>query len=279
MRLLLLTSLAMCAFAANSVITRLALKGHAIGALDFAAIRLASGAVALAMLAMVLRRGLPIVAKARGWGPLALLTYVLGFSIAYLALDAGVGALILFGGVQVTMFLGALVGGEAVPLRRWIGAALAFAGLIWLLVPQSGISGPALMPVLAMGAAAAGWGIYSLIGRRGGDPLAATAANFIVATPFAVFLALAWRAPPEAPALTIFGILLALLSGIVTSGLGYALWYQIVPRLGATRAAVAQLSVPVIAALGGIVTIGEQPGLRFALAAGLVLGGVAVASR
>lgn len=276
MRLFLLTALTMCAFAANSVLNRLAIQGGWIGPFGFAAIRLASGAAALALLALARGRGLSFGGRRRMLGAAMLLTYMLGFSLAYLALPAGVGALILFGGVQVTMFAGALLSGESLPSQRWLGAGLALAGLGWLLWPTAGGGGAALLPALSMAAAAVGWGIYSLAGRREGDALAATAANFVLAAPIAVAVALAETsggALPSGP-----GVALALLSGIVTSGLGYALWYAVLPELGAGRAAVAQLTVPVIAALGGAALLGETPGLRFVMASALVLGGVGLAA-
>ncbi|MGB7268293.1 MAG: DMT family transporter [Albidovulum sp.] len=277
MRLFVLTALVMTAFAANSVLNRLALKGDAIGALDFAAIRLVSGAVFLGVLALVLRRGLPVLVPRHVLGAAMLLLYVLGFSQAYLALDAGVGALILFGGVQITMFAGALIAREAVPPLRWAGAALAFAGLLWLLLPQNGGLQLDRGAVWAMAAAALGWGVYSLLGRGGGDALARTAASFILAAPLAVLATLAM--PVSGGAMTGYGVALAVTAGVVTSGLGYALWYQILPQLGAARGAVAQLTVPVIAALGGVLMIGESLTLQFALATLLVLGGVALANR
>jgi drug/metabolite transporter (DMT)-like permease len=274
MRLALLTALTMCAFAANSVLNRMALKGGLIGAFDFAAIRLASGAVALAALVFLLGRGLPLRAPGRALGVMALALYMLGFSFAYLGLEAGTGALILFGGVQLTMFAGALWLGEPVAARRWIGAGLAFAGLILLLWRADG-GAPPLGPALSMAAAAVGWGLYSLAGRGSGDALAGTAANFCLATPLGLVpLLFAGRAAGPTPE----GIGLALLSGVVTSGLGYALWYRLLPDLGAARAAVVQLSVPVIAALGGLLILAELPDLRFVAAAAAVLGGVALAT-
>ena len=159
MRLFLLTALTMMAFAANSVLNRLAVKGHEIGALEFAAIRLVAGAVVLLALTVMLRRGLGGWSGRRVLGAAMLLAYMLGFSMAYLALDAGVGALILFGGVQITMFAGALRAGEVLPVRRWAGAVLAFCGLAWLLLPKGGVEGPGLVPALSMAVAAVGWGV------------------------------------------------------------------------------------------------------------------------
>lgn len=271
MRLVLLTALTMAAFAANSLLNRMALLDGSADPAAFAALRTASGAMMLWLLLAWRGRGDPQRATPRtrlvGAGSLAL--YMLGFSFAYITLDAGVGALILFGGVQVTMFAGAVIGGEAVPRRRWIGAALAFGGLVWLSWPgASGAPNPA--GALLMTAAAIGWGIYSLAGRGTKDPLRATASNFLWAAPVGV---LAWLS--VGGELGHAGIALALASGMVTSGLGYALWYSVLPRLASSVAALAQLTVPVIAMLGGALLLAEPIGLRAALAAGLVLGGVA----
>ena len=271
MRLFLLTALTMVAFAANSVLNRWAVGPGHIGAVEFAMIRLVSGAAMLAMLVLWQRGGLAWPgSRGRLAGVLGLSAYLIGFSLAYRGLDAGTGALVLFGTVQVTMFAGALVSGEAVPGRRWAGAALALAGLGLMAAPGVVAFGPpALMAVAGLG-----WGIYSLAGRGATDPLAATAWNFLLSVPLVVPLGLAGGVVyPDAT-----GVALAVVSGAMTSGLGYALWYAILPRLEAVRAAVAQLTVPVIAALGGAVLLAELPGLRFWLAAVLVLGGVAWAS-
>lgn len=277
MRLFLLTALAMTAFAGNSLLNRLAVGAGGIGAADFAALRLVAGAAALLGLVCwrAKARGLPVWpgAKGRVVGSAALLTYLFGFSLAYGGLDAGAGALILFGMVQVTMFAGALSAGEAVPARRWAGAGLALAGLAGLLVPGAGGT---ISPVHAgfMVVAGAGWGVYSLSARGQTDALAATAWNFALAVPAG--LALVWLLRGT-ETVTTAGLGLAVLSGVVTSGLGYALWYAILPGLGAARAGVAQLTVPVIAALGGVVLLAEPVSLHLALAGLVVLGGVALA--
>jgi drug/metabolite transporter (DMT)-like permease len=271
MRLFLLTALTMLAFAANSVLNRWAVGPGHIGAVEFAMIRLVAGAVMLAGLVLWQRGGLAWPgSRGRVTGVLGLSAYLIGFSLAYRGLDAGTGALVLFGTVQVTMFAGALVSREAVPGRRWAGAGLALGGLALIAAPGA----VALGPLGLMAAAGVGWGVYSLAGRGASDPLAATAWNFLLSVPLVLPLGLAaGMASPDG-----VGIMLAVLSGAVTSGLGYALWYAILPRLGAARAAVAQLTVPVIAALGGAVLLAEVPGLRFWLASVLVLGGVALAS-
>lgn len=273
MRLFLLTSLTMVAFAANSILNRLALVGGGIDALSFGTVRLAAGAAMLVLLSLAMRGGLSLGGRGRLIGVVALLVYIYGFSTAYLALDAGLGALILFGFVQITMFAGAVLGGERPPARRILGAALAFAGLVWLLWPGAGAAVSPLHGGL-MAAAGLGWGLYSLAGRGQGDPLQATAANFLLAVPFALLLS--WLAPMEAVELAPIGLLLAVLSGAVTSGLGYALWYSVLPRLQASTASVAQLTVPVIATAGGMVFLSENLTPGFAMASMLVLGGVAL---
>lgn len=273
MRLFLLTALVMLAFAANSVLNRMAVAGGDIGAVEFAVIRLAAGA--LVLLALVLWRGRGL-RGATVAGVAGLLVYLFGFSLAYGLLDAGTGALVLFGVVQVTMFTGALISGEGVPARRWVGAGLALGGLVVLVVPVGGGWAGGWAGFAAMAAAGVGWGLYSLAGRGAQDALGATAGNFALALGPGVVLALAIGVDVGAASLR--GIALAVLSGAVTSGLGYALWYAVLPALGAGRAAVAQLTVPLIAAAGGAVLIGEAVGWRFAIAAALVLGGVAWAS-
>lgn len=273
MRLFWLTALAMAAFAANSVLNRMAVAQAGMDPVDFAVLRLIAGAAALALL-VLLRRG-PVWPgwAGRGAGVFGLLLYLFGFSMAYVDLAAGVGALILFGMVQITMFGGAILAREAVPVPRWLGAGLAFAGLVWLVSPAG--QAVAMGPAALMAAAGIGWGVYSLAGRAARDPLAATAANFCLAVPVVLVVAL-WRL--DLAALTGLGVGLALVSGAVTSGLGYALWYAIVPQLGAARAGVAQLSVPILAALAGALVLGEPLGWRFIVAAVVVLGGVALAS-
>ncbi|MFQ6553979.1 DMT family transporter [Aestuariibius insulae] len=261
--LISLTTLTMIAFAANSVLNRVALDGDLAGPGAFAAVRVASGAVVLG--ALTVARGGKLILSPIGAGSLTL--YVLGFSFAYITLDAGTGALILFGGVQVTMFAGALILKERIPPRRWAGAAIAMGGLVWLLWPGQAAS-PGLGGLLMM-IAALGWGVYSLAGRGAVDPLNLTAANFVWTVPFAL---IAWALVQDG--MTGPGLVLAILSGAVTSGLGYALWYRVLPQLGPSRAAVAQLTVPVLAAAGGFLFLSEDPSARLVIAGALVLGGV-----
>ncbi|PRY92434.1 DMT family transporter [Donghicola tyrosinivorans] len=269
MRFFVLTAVVMVAFAANSVLNRMAVEGAGMSAMGFAAVRLTSGAVVLWALVGLRGGAMPWRQGPRVTGVLALLGYALCFSLAYEALDAGLGALLLFGMVQITMFLAAVLRREEVPLMRWIGAAVAFGGLVWLLSP--GGSTVAMGPAVLMAGAGVAWGLYSLAGRHEREATAGTAANFVLAAPLA---GLAWII--NGGDVTARGAILACVSGAIASGLGYALWYQLVPRLGAARAAVAQLTVPVIAGLGGALLLAEVPSLRLMLAGALVLGGVAL---
>ena len=270
LRLVLLTALTMAAFASNSILNRWALLDGETGPAAFQALRVVAGAVCLGVL-LSFRGNMPkLLTRRRVAGTGSLMTYMLGFSFAYVALDAGVGALILFGGVQVTMFAGALINGERPPVLRWIGAFVAFSGLIWLLWPGA-VGAPALGAALMMGVAAIGWGVYSLAGRGATDPMAETGANFICAVPFAC---LAWLIVQDG--MSGSGVVLAIVCGAVTSGLGYALWYSVLPKLDAAVAALAQLTVPVIAVLGGVVILGEGASGRLIMASAVVLGGVAL---
>ena len=271
MRLVALTALVMTAFAANSVLNRLALEPGTTGPASFALIRLASGAALLALLVSLQGQAATLRPRAAHLpGVLTLTLYILGFSFAYQTLPAGLGALILFGGVQVTMFAGALMTGERPPLMRWIGAAIAFGGLIWLLWPGA-VGAPPLGPSLMMGIAAVAWGIYSLAGRGVKDPMAETGANFICAMPIAL---IAWLVVQDSMSMS--GAVLAIVAGAVTSGLGYALWYTVLPKLDAAVAALTQLTVPVIAVVGGVLVLGELVNSRLILASAVVLGGVAL---
>ena len=275
MKLILLSLAVMVAFAANSVLNRAAVGAGQIGALDFALVRAVAGAAVLVLLIRLRHGRLPLLDPKRMLGGLMLTTYLIGFSVAYLAMDAGLGALILFGGVQVAMFGGALVLGERPPARRWLGAALAVSGLAWLVWPGGAVAAPP-WSVVAMGLAALGWGVYSLIGRGSADPLGDTGAGFVWAT-VAVFLAVVVQTGgATANSASWAGLSLAVVSGAVTSGLGYALWYRVLPQLGASTAGLMQLSVPVIAALGGVVVLAEAPSLRMLGAGAVVLGGIAL---
>jgi drug/metabolite transporter (DMT)-like permease len=267
---LALTAAAMIAFAANSLLCRLALQHGGIDAASFGAVRVVSGALALA--AIVRLRGAGRPAAARDWWSAAMLfAYVAFFSFAYVSLPAGTGALVLFGAVQLTMFGVALRNGERFPPAGWIGLALAGAGLVYLVLP--GVAAPPLPGTLLMALAGVAWGVYSLRGRGAADPLGATAVNFLCAAPLALALWLPFAGMAHADAR---GILLAVVSGALTSGVGYALWYAALRDLGAMRAATVQLSVPPLAALGAVLWLGEAITLRLVLASVAILGGIAL---
>ncbi len=273
MRLFLLTALTMLAFAANSVLNRLALADGEIGASTFGAVRVAAAAIALVLLMTVRRHKVGTPSPAHLVPVLALVAYITGFSFAYLTLDAGVGALILFGGVQVTMFGGALLARESISASKWVGALLAFGGLIYLLAPSE--FAPDLIGVALMSVAAIGWGVYSLKGRKVSLPIKATGENFLYSVPLMFCV---WLLLPDTVTITPYGAFLAVLSGVLTSGFGYALWYSVLPRLDTALAAVAQLTVPVIALAGGVVFLGEVVTMQFIIASVLVLGGVAISA-
>ena len=275
MRLFLLTALTMIAFAANSVLNRLALSDGGMDAQVFGGVRLVSGAVMLLLLLVLRKRAFVLTLQNRLWPVLALLAYIFGFSLAYGTLDPGFGALILFSVVQATMFFGAILAREVVPPQRWFGAGLALIGLGWLLWPEGDVV-RSVPHMVAMCVAGIGWGVYSLLGRAAQDPLHATAMNFL----FAALVAIVWLGVSGmAGDWSVHGLVLAMVSGAVTSGLGYALWYKLLPALGAARAAVAQLSVPVIALAGGAFFLDEPLTLRFLLASGFVIGGVLISLR
>lgn len=262
----------MVAFAANSLLCRGALAAGSIDAYSFTAIRVASGAFTLGLIALLSGRHSEVRDHGSWESAAALLGYALAFSIAYLTLDAGTGALILFGSVQVTMILGGLLRGEQPPPRRWLGLALAGGGLVYLLLP--GASAPDPFGGVMMLGAGVSWGVYSLRGREAPRPLLATARNFGLALPMAVVaLLLGWGAYHA----EFKGVLLAVLSGGVASGLGYSLWYRALRGLTATSAAIVQLSVPVIAAIGGILLFQEIATMRLLIAGIVTLGGIAIA--
>jgi drug/metabolite transporter (DMT)-like permease len=271
-RALALTALAMLAFASNSLLCRAALGSRAIDAASFTTLRLVAGALGLGLLVRWRRAAPP----GRGsWrSALALFAYAAGFSYAYLSLPAGTGALLLFGAVQATMIGQGLRRGERLHAAQLLGLALAVGGLVGLLLP--GLSAPPLGGALLMLAAGVAWGVYSLRGRAAGDPTRVTAGNFLRAAALAVVLSALMR---SRLAITATGASLAVLSGALASGLGYSIWYRVLPALTATQAATVQLSVPVIAALGGILLLHERFSLRLLLAALAILGGIALVIR
>lgn len=268
-RIGLLTLLTMIAFAGNSVLCRIALKHTRIDAASFTSIRLVSGAVVLWAIASFFR------SKSTGRGnwisAFALFAYAAGFSFAYISLTAATGALLLFGAVQATMIGHGLWTGERFQKQQLVGLMLAFGGLVGLLLP--GLSAPPLGGSVLMLIAGVAWGVYSLRGKGVGDPTWVTAGNFLRAMLFAAILSLLLISSSN---LDIVGIWYAIASGAVASGLGYAIWYSVLPALKVTNAATVQLSVPVFAAFGGIIILGESVTERFLLASLAILGGIAL---
>ena len=267
-RVALLTALAMIAFAANSLLCRLALRHTAIDPATFTSIRVIAGAVVLWALARARsgRRG------SGNWlSAFALVAYAAGFSLAYVSLSAGTGALLLFGSVQATMIGYGVWRGERLRSAQLLGLLLAGGGIVGLLSP--GLAAPPLTGAACMIAAGIAWGIYSLRGRSGGDATAVTAGNFIRAVPITLLLSLLML---NRLSIDVTGTLYAIASGALASGVGYAIWYTALPQLRATIAATVQLSVPVIAALGGVLLLGEQLTLRLILASIAILSGIAL---
>jgi drug/metabolite transporter (DMT)-like permease len=274
-RVFLHTLLAMIAFASNSLLCRAALKQTRIDAATFTFVRIFSGAVALWLIMATRKRPSSVAAvydsRTHGnWiSALALFAYAAAFSFAYNTLAAGTGALLLFGAVQATMILWGFRKGERLRAIQIAGLLVAVIGLVVLVFP--GLSAPPLIGSVLMLSAGLAWGVYSLRGKAVGDAIAATAGNFLRAVPFAALISVMMIPRMHLGSL---GVTYAVISGAITSGLGYVLWYAALPDLKATSAAAVQLSVPVIAATGGIVLLGEPITLRYAIASIAVLGGI-----
>ena len=266
----LLTVIAMVAFAANPLICRLALGQQLIDAASFTSVRVVSGAVTLALIMFPRWRR-----HGRGsvdWRSVSMLfIYMVFFSFAYLSLSASTGTLLLFGAVQFTMFIAAMRDGERFTLLSWTGFFLASIGLIYLVLP--GITSPDPLGATLMLIAGVAWGGYSLFGRSAADPLESTAINFIYSVPMAIIVTLLFVDDLH---YTWIGLSLAAVSGAIASGIGYAIWYAALRGLTASRAATVQLSVPTIAALGGIIFLSEPASLRLVVASALTLGGIAI---
>lgn len=272
-RTALLTTLAMLAFAGNSLLCRAALQGTAIDAGSFTGLRIIAGALTLWLIVRVRDGGL---GGAGNWlSALALFAYAAGFSFAYRGLSAAVGALLLFGAVQASMIGYGLYRGERLRAGQWLGLLVALGGLVGLLLP--GLARPPLLASALMLISGIAWGVYTLRGRGAGDPTAVTAGNFVRAVPMAMGLWLVLRVGGATEgSWDRAGIAYALASGALASGIGYAIWYAALPRLRATIAATVQLSVPVITAIGGVLLLGEALSLRLVLASAAILGGIAL---
>jgi len=258
----------MLAFAANSILCRMALGESTIDAASFTSIRLISGAVILAVILAYRQRGF-FLEKINPLSTLMLFTYAICFSFSYIRLSTGTGALILFGTVQITMILFGLLKGERHGRLVWTGIIAAFGGLVYLLSPS--VSAPPLISALLMIFAGVAWGIYSIRGKNQKRPLSSTGWNFIGTIPLVLFTSLLFHSEIY---LTASGIMLAILSGALASGIGYAIWYSVLPHLTPTNAATVQLSVPVIAAFGGVILLAEPVSLRLIVASFVVLGGI-----
>ena len=262
----------MLAFAANSLLCRVALRDTAIDAASFTSIRLAAGALVLAAI-VLLRKGRPTAAGS--WrGGLLLFGYAAFFSFAYRELSAATGALLLFGAVQATMLASSLLSGERLRVVQLAGLLVAAGGLVVLLLP--GLAAPPPGAAGFMAAAGISWGFYSLLGRGAKDPTAATAGNFLRTLPFAALLSLAAVTSAQIDSA---GCAYAVLSGAIASGLGYVLWYAVLPALPAASAATIQLSVPALATMGGVVLLGEPMTSRLLACSVAILGGIALTLR
>ena len=273
LRLVALTTATMVAFAANSLLCRAALRGGAIDATSYTAIRLISGAAVLVAVTQARRGAEPLRGMGSWRAAFVLAGYAITFSYAYIRLGAGTGAVLLFGSAQLTMITGGIVRGEHPTVRQWVGFVVAATGMVVINLPS--LDAPPLTGAALMLTAGITWGLYSLYGRGATRPVAANAGNFTRCLPFAGVLAAI--AIATAAHVTGYGIVLAVASGAVTSGLGYCLWYLVLPSLGSARAAIVQLSVPVIAALGGIVLLDEPLRRHVAIGGGVILGGLALA--
>ena len=264
------TAFALVAFAGNSVLCRLALKEAAIDAVGFSAIRLVSGTVMLMLVVRVMDERASLKPAGNWVSATLLFLYVAAFSLAYVDLEAGTGALILFGSVQATMILSGLAYGERPHLLQWMGLTLALVGLLYLVAPD--LSAPTFKGSILMVVAGVSWGLYSLRGRGTAHPLAETTGNFIRSVPLVAGLSLImfWNIH-----FSTNGILLAALSGSVTSGLGYVIWYSALKGLTTIQAATVQLLVPVLAALGGLIFLSEGLTPRLLISAMMILGGIA----
>jgi len=266
------TSLAMLAFAGNSIICRLALRDGAIDPASFTSVRLLAGAITLLLVISVTRRNTPFRSHGSWLSALILFLYAVAFSYAYTTLSAGAGALILFAFVQATMITMGLWSGDRPRATEWLGWLLAFAGVIWLVLP--GVEAPPAGGALLMALSGVAWGIYSIRGRNESEALSSTTSNFLLSVVFVIALALATFANAQ---VSLRGVLLAVLSGALTSGIGYVIWYAALDYLSAMQAAMVQLSVPAIAAAGGVLLLAEPVSMRLLVSSALVLGGISIA--
>ena len=262
----------MLAFAGNSIICRLALRDGAIDPATFTSVRLLAGAITLLLVFAITRRDTSLRSQGSWLSALVLFLYAIAFSYAYITLSAGAGALILFAFVQATMIALALWSGDRPGTTEWLGWLLAFAGVIWLVLP--GVEAPPAGGALLMALSGIAWGVYSIRGRKESDALGSTTSNFLLSVVFVMALALATFAEAQ---ISLRGVALAVVSGALTSGIGYVIWYAALDYLSAMQAALVQLSVPAIAALGGVLLLAEPVSMRLLVSSALVLGGISMA--
>ncbi len=271
MKVIIYTGFALIAFALNSILCRMALGSGEADAASFTVVRLVSGALMLGLITAFLGRKKAALSSGRWASAFFLFLYAIAFSFAYLGLTAGTGALILFGSVQVTIIGFGLVNGVRPGIFEWTGLLTAIAGLVYLVLP--GLQSPPLVSSLLMAAAGIAWGFYTIRGKGSKDPVADTAGNFLKSVPMVLLAAVPFV--PQAQIST-RGLVLAVLSGAVASGLGYTAWYAVLKNHTPTRTAVMQLSVPVLVALLGIMLLGESANSRLVVAGCLILGGIAM---
>ncbi|MGZ3691105.1 MAG: DMT family transporter [Pseudobdellovibrio sp.] len=270
LKLILLTALTMIAFAANSILCRLALVNPENAPMSFTIVRLAAGALVLLFFFFKLRKAETFQLNRKTFlGPAMLFSYAIFFSLAYVQITAGTGALILFACVQITMMVAAFIKKQILSPKQKIGFTLAFCGLVYLLLP--GLNAPPMQAALLMTIAGISWGVYSLNGQGAKNPVLATARNFVLTLPVVIVLAFIY--PLQ---LTAEGWKLAVLSGAITSGLGYVLWYAVLKDLVTSTAAIVQLSVPAVAAFGGVLFLGEDVHFRLVVASLLIIGGIII---
>jgi drug/metabolite transporter (DMT)-like permease len=265
------TTVALLAFAANSVLCRLALGENAIDPSSFTIIRLLSGIIILMALMQLTRKPNDITLKSKGsWLAASMLfIYAVAFSFGYTSLDTGTGALILFGAVQITMIMASIISGNKLHVSEWLGLVMAFSGFVYLIIPN--LETPSLMGFILMVLSGMAWGFYTLAGRTSQNPLSDTAYNFLRTTPFVLVLIVFGLNDVH---ITFIGVLLAVLSGAIASGIGYFVWYIALRGLSVTQAGVVQLFVPIIAATGGVVFTNELITVRLIESSALVLGGI-----
>ncbi len=271
LKIFILTGLALIAFAANSVLCRLALGDKTIDAASFTNIRLFSGAVVLLLILKLYNSQSQNSSKGNWLSSFMLFLYAVTFSFAYISLDTGTGALIMFGSVQITIILLSIISGNRLNIYEWLGVTIAFLGFVYLILP--GVSSPSLIGFSLMTIAGIAWGIYTLKGKESKNPLRDTTYNFIRTIPFIIILLVFTI---QHSSYSTKGVVLAIISGGITSGIGYTIWYMAMEGLSKIQTAVIQLLVPIIAAFGGVIFVDEKITFRLSIASILVLGGILV---